>query len=101
MTKRVDLTDPKVRQDLRITDMKMLPEFQRMVDTMSIAIDCKEFIHPGQSCAVRALDVFKRVFINNVKMYMVVHLLPVFIFKLKLLRKEPIKTLGKAFKNVV
>ena len=68
---------------------------------MSIAIDCQKYVHPGEGCAMRAADVFRRVFIGNVKMYIIVHLLPVFIFKLKDLKKDPLRTLGKAIKNVI
>ena len=61
---------------------------------------CQHHLHKGYLCETYALSRMLDVLYNSSKFYGAIHLLPVLIFKLKKIRKEPFKVLKGYVKNV-
>jgi len=77
-------------------DPKIIPPemFEQIVRDQWI--DCKVF-HPGTSCEMEAIKRWFKVFRATYKYYIPIHLIPFLLFKLKQVRKEPKKTISRAF----
>jgi hypothetical protein len=57
-------------------------------------------MHKGWLCESYVIMRMTEVFLNSAKFYGTIHLIPVLIFKLKKLRKEPLKVILNYIKNV-